>query len=156
MPSWSWIVIAAIVIAAAWRLKSSLQLFKSGMADVESMDTKEYTRFIGQVLRQSGATNVSMMPQQGLSLLMNVDADRFGVATYQEQVTVAMVRQTISAAENLKLKHLMMVTTQHFSAGAASAAQSAGVVMWDKETLSQRVDQLQHGQHPDLRDDRTV
>lgn len=117
------------------------------MADVNAMDRLEFEKYVAQLLKSQGYTNVTLTERYdyGVDIISVRDGIRWGVQVkrYGDLVKAAAVRQVVTALNHYKCQRAMVVTNSVFSRPAKSLAASNNCTLVDHEILSEWIFQFQ-------------
>lgn len=110
------------------------------MESVDSMDGHDFEYWTADLLRKIGFSHVEVTPgsgDQGVDVLAEKDGVRYAVQCkrYSHDLGNTPV-QEVHAGKAMYNCHVgIVITNQHFTAGAKQLAQATGVLLWDRDWI---------------------
>ena len=143
------IIIAATVIVlvligafVVYRIRRAKHIYDAiTLSDVDSMDGLEFERYLANLLRKRGYTDIKLTEKYdyGIDIIAKKDGLTWGIQAkgYKDLVKAAAVRQTYTAMNRYKCDRAMVITNSVFSNPAKILATDNHIVLVDRTILSQ-------------------
>lgn len=119
-----------------------------GVDAADRMDGHQFEQYVGTILGKNGFKNIRVTKgsgDQGVDIIATKDEIKYAIQCkcYSSDVGNTAV-QEVYAGKNLYGCHVAVVlTNRHFTAGAKQLAQTTGVLLWDREKLSELIKNAQ-------------
>lgn len=140
-------VIVSIMILYAIRLFARMYRFVSRiitnlrLSDVDAMDGLDFEKYVANLLKQQGYSNVSLTEQYdyGVDIIATRDGIRWGIQVkrYSGLVKAEAVRQVVTGLRVYGCDRAMVITNSFFSRVAVQLADSNNCVLVDRKNLSE-------------------
>ena len=140
-------VIVSIMILYAIRLFARMYRFVSRiitnlrLSDVDAMDGLDFEKYVANLLKQQGYSNVSLTEQYdyGVDIIATRDGIRWGIQVkrYSGLVKAEAVRQVVTGLRVYGYDRAMVITNSFFSRVAVQLADSNNCVLVDRKNLSE-------------------
>lgn len=110
------------------------------LEEIDAMDGHDFEDWCAEALRNSGFTNVSVTPgsgDQGVDVLAEKDGIKYAIQCkrYSSDLGNTPVQEVYLGKAFYKCHVGVVLTNQHFTAGAKEAASASGVLLWDREWI---------------------
>ncbi|MCI2171805.1 restriction endonuclease [Schleiferilactobacillus perolens] len=143
MGNLSWLIgLVAVVIGLRiiGLLLTNWQSRRTGIAQVDKMDGKEFEEYVAYLLIRNDADQVKVTQyqgDQGIDILFQQHGEKWGVQCkrYKHYVSNRAVQEAIAGGAFNHLDHVMVITNSHFSKSAQQLAKEANVILYDRERL---------------------
>jgi len=111
------------------------------LAEVDTMDGLEFERFLANLLRKKGYTDVSLTEKYdyGIDIIAQKDGIKWGVQAkrYSTPVKADAVRQAYTALKHYGCKEAMVITSNTYTNPAQQLAKDNDIALIDRQTLSE-------------------
>lgn len=113
-------------------------------SSIDSMDGHTFEHWCAELLRRNGFTNVSVTPgsnDQGIDVLAYKDGLRYGIQRkcYSNDLGNKPVQEATAGRAVYGCDIAVVMTNRYFTKGAVEAAKATGVWLWDRDKLTQMV-----------------
>lgn len=107
---------------------------------VDLMDGQEFERWCAALLRQNGYTDVELTTvsgDQGVDILAQKDGIRFAIQCkcYSSDIGNSPVQEVTTGKVIYRCQIGAVMTNRYFTAGAKTAAEATGTLLWDRDKL---------------------
>lgn len=108
------------------------------LASIDAMDGHEFERWCAEALKSCGFVKVRVTPgsgDQGVDILAEKDGVKYAIQCkrYSSDLGNTPVQEVHLGKVFYKCHVGIVLTNQHFTAGAKEAAEASGVLLWDRE-----------------------
>lgn len=110
------------------------------LASIDAMDGHEFERWCAEALKSCGFVKVRVTPgsgDQGVDILAEKDGVKYAIQCkrYSSDLGNTPVQEVHLGKVFYKCHVGVVLTNQHFTAGAKEAADASGVLLWDREWI---------------------
>ena len=135
------IAVTAVVALASWARRSRDGLARRhGLDGIDDMTGEEFEDWLARRFRRAGwrVRHTAQSGDFGADLLIERDGEEWVVQAKRQArpVGVAAVQQAAAARPHYGADGAMVVTNTTFTAQAVALAESAEVVLWDREVVA--------------------
>lgn len=140
------IAIAAVILSVVIGILVYLALRSNHMYDaitiaaVDSMNGLEFERYLADLLRKRGYTNIRLTEKfdLGIDIVAQKDGIAWGIQAkrYNSPVKAEAVRQAYTALNRYKCDRAMVITNSTYSYQAQALARDNQIPLIDRQTLS--------------------
>lgn len=135
-------VLLAIGAFIIYRIRRAKHIYDAiTLSDVDSMDGLEFEKYLANLLRKRGYTDIRLTERYdyGIDIIAKKDGFTWGIQAkrYKDLVKAEAVRQTYTAMKRYKCDRAMVITSSVFSNPAKILAADNHIVLVDRTILSQ-------------------
>lgn len=117
---------------------------RTTLTRVDSMDGHEFEHFTADLLRRLGYQNVEVTRgsgDQGVDVLAEKDGIRYAIQCkcYSSDLGNKPVQEVNTGKVIYRCHVGVVITNRYFTPGAKEAASATGVLLWDRDTLQQMI-----------------
>lgn len=123
-----------------------VQSGRGSIVDVDLMEDPEFESFIISLFFKKGykASLTKAAKETGVSLIAEKDNTRIGILARCNAANInhCDVQQLIEGLKTYSLAKGMIITNMHFTPQALDAAERAGIVLWNRDVLREKIYEL--------------
>lgn len=124
----------------------------SKLLGIDTMEGHDFEQWCAEALQNSGFTNVSVTPgsgDQGVDVLAEKDGIKYAIQCkrYSSDLGNTPVQEVYLGKAFYKCHVGVVLTNQHFTAGAKEAASASGVLLWDREWIKSYLSKHEGTEH---------
>ncbi|SKC79919.1 restriction endonuclease [Maledivibacter halophilus] len=126
--------------------QQSIQATQYTINDIDLMDGHEFERFISLLFSKMGyETEVTKgSGDQGIDVIAEKNGVKVGIQTkcYSGRVTNKSVQEVVAGLSYYNCEKGIVITNSYFTNSALDLAESNGVVLWDRDMLRRKIDEV--------------
>jgi len=136
------VLIMALPVGVWWYKRQRIKRLHAAydMANIDSLDGLAFEKYLVDLLRRKGYTNVRLTERYdlGIDIIAHKDGVTWGVQAkrYSHLVRAAAIRQVYTALNRYKCSRAMVISNSTYSRPARLLAQDTNTVLIDREELS--------------------
>lgn len=117
-------------------------------AEIDQLDGRAFEHFVAGLLRKNGYSNVQVTKASG-DYGVDIVADKDGVRwafqckRYNGSLGLKPTQEVFAGAKKYDAARAVVVTNSHFTKNAVELGRSLGVTLWDRQTLSQLISNVE-------------
>ncbi|MBU5426217.1 restriction endonuclease [Tissierella pigra] len=119
---------------------------KYSINDVDLMDGHEFERFVSLLFTKMGyMTEITKgSGDQGMDVIAEKNGSRIGIQAkcYSSKVTNKAVQEIFTSLNYYNCNKGMVITNNYFTESALELAQSNNIVLWDRDILKRKIDEI--------------
>lgn len=122
---------------------------KNKLYDIEDVDLisgEEFEHFVADLFNLLGyrASTTKLSGDQGIDVLAKKGKTTIAIQTkcYRDSVGNHAIMEAVAGAKYYKADKIMVVTNSFFTKSAKELAQVNGVILWDRDTLKEKMEQI--------------
>ena len=127
-------------------MNSDSSTTKINISDIDIMSGAEFELFITNLFNQIGykASNTKLSGDQGIDVIAEKGNTRIAIQTkcYSKPVGNHAIMEAVAGAKYYNANKCMVITNSTFTKSARELAKSNNVVLWDRQTLKEKLEQI--------------
>ena len=128
------------------RLKTSANKKKFTIDDVDLMSGQEFENFVAKLFSRMGyETEVTKATgDQGVDIIVSKNGNKIGIQAkcYSGSVGNSAIQEVVAGKNYYRLDKGIVVTNNFFTESAQQLAQANSVVLWDRNILKEKIDDI--------------
>lgn len=146
---WLWVLLVTLGAAKlGWRFYRARLIARSGIADIDRMDGVAFEKFLTALFRRLGyaVEHTGRRGDYGADLIVAKDGRRTVVQAkrWTRNVGIKAVQEAVAAKAPYRCADALVVTNRYFSGAASKLARANGVLLWDRDTLVEKLLSVRH------------
>jgi restriction system protein len=140
---WPLLLIASVITVGP-RLYRLYRFSKAGMGDIDKMDGLAFENYLTSLFQKMGYSVKHVgttSGDYGADLIIQKGQQTIAVQAKRHKTNIGedAVREALGSIKMYKCNSAMVVTNNYFSRQSKKLAQANGVVLWNRNTLTQRI-----------------
>lgn len=136
------VVLSLVIVLVIFRLIRAKRIYDAiTLAEVDTMDGLEFERFLANLLRKKGFTDVKLTEKYdyGIDIIAQKDGIKWGIQAkrYSTPVKADAVRQAYTALKHYGCLRAMVITSNTYTKPAQQLAKDNDIALIDRQTLSE-------------------